>query len=50
MFLKWKNTMSIPINNTDQINNYCLRLALESKRMSSNDLLNLLKDEINKKK
>jgi hypothetical protein len=44
------DNMSIPINNTDQINNYCLRLALESKRMSSNNLLNLLKDEINKKK
>ena len=44
------DNMSIPLENSDQIGNYCLRLALESKRFNSNDLLKLLKIEINKKK
>ena len=44
------NNMSIPLENSNQIGNYCLRLALESKRFNSNDLLKLLKIETNKKK
>ncbi len=43
------DNMSIPVENTLQIKNYCLKIALESKRTSCTDLVKLLRLEINKK-
>jgi hypothetical protein len=44
------DNMSVSVENIDKISNYCLRLALESKRKNCADLVKSLKIVINKKK
>lgn len=43
------DNMSVPVKDTHQINNYCLKMALESKRTELTELVKLLKIEISKK-
>ena len=44
------DNMSVPTVDTHQIKNYCLKMALESKRATCPDLVRMLKEQINKKK
>ena len=43
------DNMSVPTADTHQIKNYCLKMALESKRATCPDLVKMLIEQINKK-
>jgi hypothetical protein len=43
------DNMTVPTVDTHQIKNYCLKMALESKRTTCTDLVKQLREQINKK-